>query len=53
MASVVTKDDFSQFIVIAKEDYQNLVSFMTHTETMEKITVLRYIFFDDNYHPLN
>jgi hypothetical protein len=42
LGSVVTNDDITQLIVITKEDFLSLVSFIMQSDVMEKIVVLRY-----------
>lgn len=41
MGSVITCEDLTQLLVIAKEDFLNLVSFISQSDIMEKIAVLR------------
>lgn len=41
MASVVTYDDLTELVVLAKEDYHNLVSVMLKKDSMDKILLLR------------
>lgn len=41
MASIITGEDNTELIVIAKEDYHNLVYVMMHADSMHKLQLLR------------
>ena len=41
MGSSMTFNDLTQYLVIAKEDYENFVSVIMKTDVMDKVNVLR------------